>query len=219
MSAETRCGKPLPGECRPQIPPNTTINVSPRNQTRLNPLLCKTLGFVDKTSRQMKDAFVQALIAYQTNKDRSHGPILAVLTAAGMTRPRFALYDAFTSKDFLDKTGHPERRIGKDSLLLVFHLPEPVAQLWFLDKRTKRKRARQMMDSGKEIIEWGRFRSPITRVMWTNIDLYSSQSSKLEFEKINGQSQHHPDLYHYMFEVKLPSGKTHTTSRAPMKTA
>ena len=52
-------------------------------------------------------------------------------------------------------------------------------------------------------IEWGRYIPPLRRILWRHIE--QEQEELLEFRKINGSGDHEPTMYHYMWEVSLPT--------------
>lgn len=120
---------------------NTYTYIHGHKRQSLNPLISKTLGFIDKTSRQMGEDFNSRFTEYQMLvRTRPESSILDFLKRKNLNLPQFALFDAIYAREFLDEAGFKNEYIGKDSLLMVFQFPKPIAAFWFKENsRTNKK--------------------------------------------------------------------------------
>lgn len=161
-------------------------------------LLSKTLGFAIEASRLLGDEFYQRFKHSRIKgTGLSNPPSAQFLEANGLHLPQFDIFDSQSSRAFLEKTPFPEHQVQDENLLLVFILPRPIALANHL---------KYEQDYGrKSKYDWDYFSKPVRRILWQHLEKTEFEKQSLRFEKVNEVGEHDSSLFHYVWEVSLPT--------------
>lgn len=185
--------KPLP------LVPNTEPFISEANYDNVFPLLNKAMLFAQTTSKAMGQDFISHYRNYQQEVKNNPDPkSLKLLVRNNLHLPRFSIFDKDYAQALLADTPFEEDEgIQDDSLVMIFRFPKLISRWNRLAYETDFSRK-------KSVIQWDRFIHPLKKELWRSVKTFSEKNEELEFDRINGIGDHEADVYHYMWEVKLP---------------
>lgn len=88
--------------------------------------------------------------------------------------------------------------INKQSLLLVFQLPKPLAHFWW--KGGTDSWGDLAEDVGGTVIEWGHFYRKLMPVIWEAQGRHENENGLL-FYRLNDFGEHDPTQYYYVWKI------------------
>ncbi len=119
----------------------------------------------------------------------------------GYDLPQFSIKQGESARAFLESTGNLSgtSSLLKDSVLLIFNLPRPIARFWYKGGQDSWGEGAQKVDPNN--IEWGHFYREIMDTVWEGVGV--EEFKGLAFQRINDLSDHKLQKYYYIWAVKL----------------
>ena len=173
------------------------LDLSDRASLKAKETADAAVTFCGELSKRFKESFLELLELYQKERKEIPASILKFLRENKFDLPHFKIVDSKSAKKVLGDLGY-YNQIGKNSLLIVFNLPKPLAHFWWKDRGSIAQNGDK--DPAPLVIEWGDFYRAIMPLVWNAVD---SQRGNLELNRINAPSEHDPKSFYYLWEAEL----------------
>ncbi len=181
-----------------QVSPNVKELIS-ENELKLEAKKClkKTRTFCKELSQDFKQTFLSLIDQYRQERRQISQKIVDYLLEKNIVLPNFTIASKKQAKALL-KEYELGGEINEESLLLIFQLPKPLAQFWW--KGGADSWGELAEDINDTAIEWDHFYRELMPVVWETQGRHENENS-LNFNRLNGFSQHDPKKYYYIWEL------------------
>ncbi|HLC69792.1 MAG TPA: hypothetical protein VJH75_01970 [Patescibacteria group bacterium] len=191
-------------DIRRDLDANIVEKVDPKINRKEHELLEQIRDFCLEINELTIDGMDNFFRKYSKSNPVLSGRIVEYLKKVKWDRPLFTIASGKESGEVLSKIfGEGATDLDRNSFLVVYQLPVPVAQFWdkggVYDTEGYRYWGQKGRDIGPDIIEWGSIYREIAPIVWEAQEM--KKFGDLKFERLNEEYQHNPKHYYYIWQV------------------